>query len=129
MDRGPGLICWTATGRDGWSLVSYLSKQEADSPGHVIGGNFIGVQLQQYDGMRGAVRTENEAVGFEVKIADEHGVGVMHGIKSGFGGVIAHEGVVMAIDDSDGVRGKDGFHRSCLDGADADGDEAEPVFA
>lgn len=76
--------------------------------------------------------SEEDAVGEEVDVADGEVLVVADGVEAwqgGVVGVVGGEGVVVAVEDDDGVGQQDGVHAADVGGGESDGDEAFPLAA
>jgi len=87
----------------------------------------VGGEGEELDGEVAGIRAEDEAAFVEVDEAEEEGGAAADGVEGGLVHAVGGEGVVMAVEDSDGAGRDEGIHGGGLLGVGADGEEALPL--
>ncbi len=109
-------------------VASEFVEDEGDATDEEIVGCVGG--FEDFCGSFGLVRSEEDAVCEEVDVADGEVLLVADGVEAREGsvlGVVGREGVVVAVEDDDGVREQDGVHAADVGCGEPDGDEALPL--
>ena len=109
---------------------SKFVDDERDAAGEEIVGRFLADGFEEFGGDVGLVCAEEEAAGEEIDVADAEALVVAHGVEvreRGGGAAVGSEGVVMAVEDENGLGQQERLHTEDVKGGEAHGDEALPL--
>jgi hypothetical protein len=87
------------------AAVLEFGEDQADAADDVVGGSFVGGEGEELDGEIAGPGSEDETAFVEVDEAEEEGGAATNGVEGGLVGSVGGEGVVVAIEDSDGAGG------------------------
>lgn len=113
--------------RGRWNLQ--LVQDERHAPGQQLIGRFIRIHFDQFDRKRNAVRTQDETVELEVRVAQLEAAFMADGVEIGPVGAVGSERVVVPVEEHDGVGKNERFHGLVIRRRDGDGYKALPGAA
>ncbi len=108
---------------------SNLVEDECYPSHEPIAGRFLGIDGDELDGKRDVERTQDEAAGLELRIADSEVRAVADGVEVGAIGAVGEQRIVVPVDEHEGLRQDQGLHGQGVCRGNANGDKALPGTA